>query len=254
MDKSSFDAAASVQFNLENGIILSSVKEKQLTLLPIEILSTLEPGVELEKVAYQYGHLHGAQLLETLPKPDAGLGIDALADHLGGTTSVLGIGRLTRQKDFPTLIRAFAVVRRQRPLRLIILGEGRDRAALEQLAAREGVGADVALPGFQANPYAWLARARLFVLSSAWEGSPNALTEAMALGVQVVATDCRSGPRELLDAGRYGQLVPVGDAEALAGAMREALDHPLPPEILKSAVRDYAAETSARRYLEVLGL
>jgi len=167
---------------------------------------------------------------------------------------VMGIGRLTRQKDFPTLIRAFAVVRRQRPLRLIILGEGRDRAALEQLAEREGVGADVALPGFQANPYAWLARARLFVLSSAWEGSPNALTEAMALGVQVVATDCRSGPRELLDAGRYGPLVPVGDAEALAGAMREALDHPLPPEILKSAVRDYAAETSARRYLEVLGL
>jgi len=166
----------------------------------------------------------------------------------------MGIGRLTRQKDFPTLIRAFATLRRVRPLRLIILGEGRDRAPLEQLAAREGVGGDVALPGFQPNPYAWLARARLFVLSSAWEGSPNALTEAMALGVPVVSTDCRSGPRELLEAGRFGPLVPVGDADALAAAMRATLDHPLPPETLKAAVAEYDAVTSARRYLEVLGL
>jgi glycosyltransferase involved in cell wall biosynthesis len=167
---------------------------------------------------------------------------------------VMGVGRLTRQKDFPTLIRAFAAVRRARPLRLIVLGEGRDRAALEQLAAYEGVATDVDLPGFQPNPYAWLARSRLFVLSSAWEGSPNALTEAMALGVPVVSTDCRSGPRELLDGGRFGRLVPVGDAEGLAGAMRETLDRPLPPETLKSAVAEYAAATSARRYLEVLGL
>jgi len=167
---------------------------------------------------------------------------------------VLGVGRLTRQKDFPTLIRAFAKVRRQRPIRLIVLGEGRDRAALERLAEQEGVGADVDLPGFQANPYAWLARSSLFVLSSAWEGSPNALTEAMALGVPVVSTDCRSGPRELLDGGRYGPLVPVGDADALAVAMRETLDHPLPPETLRAAVRDYEAGTSARHYLQVLGL
>lgn len=167
---------------------------------------------------------------------------------------VMGIGRLTRQKDFPTLIRAFAAARRQRPLRLVILGEGRDRVALEQLAAREGVGADVALPGFQPNPYAWLSRARLFVLSSAWEGSPNALTEAMALGVPVVSTDCRSGPRELLDGGRYGQLVPVGDADALAAAMLETLERPPPAETLKGAVHDYGAENSARHYLRALGL
>ena len=167
---------------------------------------------------------------------------------------VMGVGRLTRQKDFPTLIRAFAAARRQRPLRLIILGEGRDRAQLEQLAAREGVGADVDLPGFRPNPYSWLARSSLFVLSSAWEGSPNALTEAMALGVPVVSTDCRSGPRELLDGGRHGRLVAVGDAEALAAAMLETLDHPLPAEALKAAVQDYASDTSARHYLRVLGL
>ncbi len=167
---------------------------------------------------------------------------------------VLGIGRLTRQKDFPTLIRAFAQVRRQRPLRLILLGEGRDREALEALARREGVEADVAMPGFQANPYAWLSRARLFVLSSRWEGSPNALTEAMALGVPVVATDCPSGPRELLQGGVHGPLVPVGDVDALAAAMLQVLDHPLPAETLRDAVQEYRAEVSAGRYLEALAL
>ena len=167
---------------------------------------------------------------------------------------VMGIGRLTRQKDFPTLIRAFARLRRARPARLLILGEGADRAALVDLARTEGVAGDVALPSFQANPYAWLARARLFVLSSAWEGSPNALTAALALGVPVVSTDCRSGPRELLAGGRYGPLVPVGDVEALATAMNEVLARPLPADELKSAVREYGAEHSARRYLEILGL
>jgi glycosyltransferase involved in cell wall biosynthesis len=167
---------------------------------------------------------------------------------------VLGVGRLTRQKDFASLIRAFAQVRRQRPLRLIILGEGRDQDMLLQLAADEGVAADVALPGFQANPYAWLAHASLFVLSSRWEGSPNALTEAMAVGVPVVSTDCRSGPRELLDGGRYAPLVPVGDVDALAAAMLNMLDAPPDPETLKAAVDEYRSEISARRYLDVLGL
>ncbi len=153
---------------------------------------------------------------------------------------VMGIGRLTRQKDFPTLIRAFARLRRIRPARLLILGEGADRQALLDLATTEGVAADVALPGFQANPYAWLVRARL--------------TEALALGVPVVSTDCRSGPRELLAGGRYGPLVPVGEVEALATAMNDVLARPLSADELKSAVNEYGAERSARRYLEILGL
>jgi len=167
---------------------------------------------------------------------------------------VLGLGRLTRQKDFPTLIRAFAQVRRQRPLRLVILGEGRDRADLLALAQELGVDEHVALPGFQPNPYAWLARVGLFVLSSRWEGSPNALTEAMALGVPVVSTDCPSGPREVLDHGRYGPLVPVGDVDALAAAMLRVLDAPPSPEGLRAAVAEYRADLSAGRYLETLGL
>jgi glycosyltransferase involved in cell wall biosynthesis len=172
----------------------------------------------------------------------------------GAIPVIMGVGRLTRQKDFPTLIRAFARLRRERPARLVILGEGRDRQALLDLAAREGVAADVALPGFQPNPYPWLAKARVFVLASIWEGFGNVLAEAMALGTPVVATDCRSGPRELLDGGRYGPLVPAGDSEAMARAIGEVLDRPLPRDLLVAAVREYDVELSARRYLDVLGL
>lgn len=163
---------------------------------------------------------------------------------------ILGVGRLDRQKDFPTLIRAFTLLQARQRCRLIILGEGRDRAALVALATELGVADDLDLPGFQANPYAFMARAALFVLSSAWEGSPNALTEAMALGVPVVATDCPSGPAELLDHGRHGRIVPVGDASALAGAMTATLDAPQPSERLRAAVAEYDQAIAARRYLE----
>ena len=171
-----------------------------------------------------------------------------------GPPVVCAAGRLQRQKDFPTLLRAFARVRAQRDCRLLILGEGSARPRLEALIAELGLGADAALVGFQSNPYAWLARAALFVLSSAWEGSPNVLTEAMALGVPVVATDCPSGPAEILDRGRYGPLVPVGDPAALAVAMSATLDAPLPPVVLRAAVAEYEQGRSARRYLAVLGL
>jgi glycosyltransferase involved in cell wall biosynthesis len=167
---------------------------------------------------------------------------------------VLGAGRLQRQKDFPTLIRAFALVRRERPCRLIILGQGGDLGKLRALIAELGLTGEVDLPGFQTNPYVFLARADLFVLSSLWEGSPNVLTEAMALGTPVVATDCPSGPRELLSEGRYGPLVPVGDAPALAARMVETLGHHLPPEVLESAVAEYDQARSAERYLEALAV
>jgi len=167
---------------------------------------------------------------------------------------ILGAGRLTRQKDFSTLLRAFARVRSKRPSRLMILGEGKDRTALEALARELGISKDVEFPGFVTNLASFMSRAKLFVLSSAWEGSPNTLTEAMALGLPVVSTDCPSGPRELLDGGRYGKLVPVGNADALSTAMVDTLSEPLPAETLKQAVREYNADEAARRYLEVLGI
>jgi glycosyltransferase involved in cell wall biosynthesis len=170
----------------------------------------------------------------------------------GGEPVIVGIGRLTRQKDFPTLIRALAAVRRKLPCRLIILGEGKDRGSLEHLAKRLSLSEQIAMPGFVENPYAYLKRAALFVLSSAWEGSPNALTEALALGVPVVATDCPSGPREILKDGAIGRLVPVGDPDALAAAMLATLSAPPDETLLKSAVREYTVEFSSRRYLGLL--
>lgn len=171
---------------------------------------------------------------------------------------LIGAGRLQRQKDFPTLLRAFSLVRRQRACRLIILGEGRGRGALQALAQslglRLGADGDLELPGFQSNPYCWLARADLFVLSSAWEGSPNVLTEALALGLPAVATDCPSGPRELLADGRFGALVAVGDSEALAAAILKTLAAPLPASILQQAVAAYTQVASASAYLHAMGL
>lgn len=167
---------------------------------------------------------------------------------------IIGMGRLTRQKDFPSLVRAFAQLQSTRPSRLVILGEGKDRSVLESLLAELGLSERVLLAGFQANPYAWLARADLFVLSSAWEGSPNALTEALALGVPCVSTRCPSGPDELLAGGRFGPLVGVGDVTAMAEAMQATLEHPLDADTLRSAVDEYRVQTSAAAYLRRLGL
>lgn len=132
---------------------------------------------------------------------------------------VLGAGRLTVQKDFPTLLRAFAVFRDRHEARLIILGEGERRQELVSLARELGVESFISLPGFTPNPYAYMAHADLFVLSSRWEGSPNVLTEALALGVPVVATNCPSGPAEILRQGEVAPLVPIGDFQAMAAAM-----------------------------------
>jgi glycosyltransferase involved in cell wall biosynthesis len=170
----------------------------------------------------------------------------------GAPPVVLGIGRLTRQKDFATLLRAFARVRGEREVRLLILGDGGLRGELEALAPELGIARDVELPGFQKNPYAFLARAGVFVLSSIWEGSPNALAEALALGVPAVATDCPSGPREILQDGRVAPLVPMESPEALASAIIQMLEAPPPPEALQAAVAEYTVERSVARYLATL--
>jgi glycosyltransferase involved in cell wall biosynthesis len=167
---------------------------------------------------------------------------------------ILGAGRLGRAKDFGTLLKAFALLRRKRPCRLLILGQGRQKERLEAQARRLGVAADFELPGFVSNPYAYMARAGLFVLSSLWEGCPNVLIEAMAVGTPVVATDCRSGPREVLQGGRFGPLVPLRDAETMAGAMAATLDRPLPAAALGEAVQGYTVENSVRLHLQTFFL
>ena len=142
----------------------------------------------------------------------------------GQAPVVLSVGRLARQKDFATLIRAFALVRQQRPARLVILGEGEERQRLETLAAELGISHDVSLPGYEKNPYKYMSKAALFVLSSAWEGFGNVLVEALAVGAPVVATDCRDGPREIVETVRHGKLVRVGDVDGLAREILASLD------------------------------
>lgn len=168
-----------------------------------------------------------------------------------GNSTFVAVGRLRPQKDFPMLLRAFETVRAQRPARLIILGEGNERAALERLAKELGIEDDVQLPGEIANPYAYMARAAAFVLSSRWEGLPTVLIEALRCGAPVIATDCPSGPREILKGGRFGVLLPVGDAEALAGAMIDCLDGKLAPASDESW-QPYHRDRVVDDYLEVL--
>lgn len=145
-----------------------------------------------------------------------------------GPPVVLAVGRLHPQKDYATLLTAFAELRRHREARLIILGEGEERSRLERLAVELGVAEHVSLPGFVSNPYAYMGRACLFVLSSRWEGLPTVLIEALALGARLVSTDCPSGPHEILQGGELGDLVPVGDPPALAAAMRRTLEEAAP--------------------------
>ncbi len=169
-----------------------------------------------------------------------------------GPPILLAAGRLTPQKDFMTLMRAFAIARTQRPLRLVVLGEGGERGALEAFVRDHELQDVVSLPGFVANPFAFMRRADAFVLSSAWEGLPAVLIQALACGCPVVATDCPSGPREVLDGGRYGPLVPVGDAPALAEAILSTLDDPPAPEALRARASTYGVDRSVRRYADVL--
>ena len=165
---------------------------------------------------------------------------------------VLGVGAFRRGKDFETLIRAFALARATRPMRLVLLGRGRRGEALRRLARDLGVSADVAFPGFLENPYPLMRAAAVLVLSSRWEGSPNVLTEALALGTPVVSTDCPSGPREVLQDGRVGPLVPMGDAEGMARAILDTLAHRPDPARLRAAVAEYSLAENARRYSELL--
>jgi glycosyltransferase involved in cell wall biosynthesis len=179
------------------------------------------------------------------------------ADHpwfaAGEPPVILGVGELCARKDFSTLLRAFALLRKRRPCRLLIGGEGRKRDELLKLARELGVAADVELPGFLDNPYAYMRRAGAFALSSTSEGSPVVLMEALALGASIVAADCPSGPREILGEGRYGILVPMGDAEAMAAGLASALNHPPPAESLREAAAPYTVANSATAYLEALG-
>jgi glycosyltransferase involved in cell wall biosynthesis len=160
------------------------------------------------------------------------------------------VGRLTAAKDFPTLVRAFAVVRAQRPARLVIVGDGEERGALLDLAKTLGIEKDMRLTGFDTNPYRYMSRSAVFVLSSQWEGFGNVLVEAMALGTPVVSTNCESGPAEILEDGRWGKLVPVKDHRALATAILHTLAQPGPDA--RKRAEDFSVDRIVEEYLALL--
>lgn len=169
------------------------------------------------------------------------------------TPVIVAAGRLgASEKNLPLLLRAFSGVRGARNARLVVFGEGDARARLESLAHELGIALDVDFPGFIANPYAAFARASVFVLSSDYEGLGNVLIEALACGCPVVSTDCPSGPREILDGGRYGTLVPVGNVEELATAILRTLDAPLSADELRQRARGFSVDRATDNYLSVI--
>lgn len=170
----------------------------------------------------------------------------------GTAPLLIGAGRIDEQKDFPNLLRAVAIVRQSIPVRVAILGEGDGRDELLSLAEHLGIADAVHLPGFVENPYAYMSAADVFVLSSRFEGLPTVLIEAIACGCAVVSTDCPSGPREILDDGKYGELVPVEDAESLAAAIKRTLETSLPSDQLTARANDFGPKKATAEYLRVL--
>jgi glycosyltransferase involved in cell wall biosynthesis len=202
-----------------------------------------------ERIRVIYNPIITPELLEKAQEP-----VDHPWFAVDAPPVVLGVGRLVGQKDFSTLIRAFALVRQARPARLMILGNnGGSKPTLEALIQELGLAEDVAMPGFVKNPYAYMEKAAVFALSSRWEGFGNVIAEALAVGTPVVSTNCQSGPSEILDQGKYGTLVPVGDHQALAAAILEVLSGNIKP-VNSGWLTKFTLEPVTQQYLDILGL
>jgi len=164
---------------------------------------------------------------------------------------LLSVGRLTDQKAFDVLIRAFSIVRKEHPAHLIILGEGENRDPLQTLIGQLGLEQDVELMGFVQNPYPFMAQASLFVLSSRWEGLPTVLVEALYLGTPIIATDCPGGSRDILRGGKFGRLVPVDEpvilAETIAGSLNDGRFSPS-----QESWQPFSLNFIVDRYIELL--
>jgi len=203
-------------------------------------------GLDRGKVITIYNPIDATRLFAAAAEP---LEDDWFA--AGAPPVMLAIGRLETQKNFPNLLRAFAMIRAGRKVKLLILGEGSERAHLTALVEELGVADDVRMPGFVANPAAYMARAAVFVMSSNWEGMPVAQMEALTLGTPVVSTDCPSGPAEILANGTYGEMVPMDDPAALAGAV-ERVFAGARKVIPAAALERFNADAITERYLGLM--
>ena len=164
---------------------------------------------------------------------------------------VLSGGRHEPQKGFSTLLDAFACLERD-DIRLVLFGKGPETEALQRQAIELGISDRVSFPGFVDNPYSYMSAADVFVLSSVHEGFGLVLIEAMACGCPVVSTDCESGPDEILDGGKYGSLVPVGDEKSLANSIKRTIDDPLPSKTLQERAEEFDVDSAVNRYRSIL--
>ena len=184
-------------------------------------------------------------------KPPATLPMQPTEWWTGAHRRVLAVGTLKQIKDYATLLRAFARLRQFVDARLLILGEGVCRPMLEELTRRLGIETSVFMPGFAKDTSPYYCHAELHVLSSTGEGLPTVIVEALSAGTPVVSTDCPSGPREILNGGQFGRLVPIGDAEALANAMRESLATVHNSDVLKARAQEFTIDKAVDRYIEL---
>jgi glycosyltransferase involved in cell wall biosynthesis len=201
-----------------------------------------------------------ANLIHTIYNPIISLDIEKRSQEpvshpwfgLNDVPVILAVGRLHKQKDFPTLLRAFAQVVRQQPARLIILGEGEERQMLNNLVKELNIENTVELAGFVQNPYSYMKSSNVFVLSSAWEGFGNVVAEALAVGTPVVSTDCPWGPAEILDHGKYGMLVPIGEPIAMANAIITMLNKHPDSILLKESAQRFSIPTITEEYINLI--
>lgn len=229
----------------------------KLTYKRADGLIAVSEGVAADIVKAGFAHADKVRVIDNpsvTPRVLAAIGTKPRHNWYKESTAVpiiTTVGRLSPQKDHATLLRAFAKVRLHMSCRLVLIGDGPLRADLEGLAEGLGVKDSVQFLGFIPDPFAYVWASQLFVLSSTYEGLPNALIQALALGVPAVSTDCPSGPAEVLDGGRFGELVPVGDSDALAEAIVRALSSattPVPVEWLSR----YSISGVADQYLSTM--
>ena len=203
-------------------------------------------GVDRSRIDVVFNPVISAQLERFAAEPCEHPWFDS-----GQPPVIVAAGRLRPQKDYPLLVRAFQQVRARRECRLMIFGDGPETETLSRLVDELGLAADVALPGYSANPYPAMRRAAVYAMSSRFEGLPTVLVEALFCGVPIVSTDCPSGPQEILAGGRFGRLVPVGDVDALAAGLLAGVDgqiEPPPP----CSWEPYRVDAAVDRYLELL--
>ncbi len=203
-------------------------------------------GVPANKCRVIYNPITTPQLVEQAQAPVEHPWLSSVS--IPAVPVYLAVGRLSSQKNFSLLLKAFARLRQTQPARLVILGDGPDRDQLLGLSTELGLADWVDFPGFVDNPYAYMARATALVLSSQWEGFGNVLVEAMAVGTPVVSTDCPSGPAEILAQGQYGTLVPMNDVDALATAMQQAMQSPWPAAQLQARAAAFSLSRITQKY------